>query len=181
MHFSRRLILSLLFFATAAPIAALAAAPGGKLTPMSDEELDSYRGGYSVSPDLNFQFGAVMTTFEDGQLALQTTINLTPTSVSVQQTAGPGVTPGTLLNPIDLAGATGGVFSTPGGTTLIQSLTNGQLTNAILNTASNHTFIQTTDVTLTLPGFADVQTQMLRNLTGMPPQYRCRHRRPSGR
>jgi hypothetical protein len=162
----RRLVLSLLL-AAAAPIAALAAAPGPKPVPLSDEELDSYRGGYEVSPNLNFQFGAVVRTFEDGQLALETSVNLTQNSINVQQTAGPGVTPGTVLGPLDLAGATGGAVSTAGGTTFIQNVANGQLANIILNTASNHTFTQSTDVTVVLPGFADVQNQILHNLTGL--------------
>jgi hypothetical protein len=158
----RRLVLSLLL-AVAAPVAAFAATPDPKPVPLTDEELDSYRGGYSPAPNLNFQFGAVVSTFEDGQLALQTTLNLTPTSANVQQTAGPGVTPASLLNGVELAGATGGAA---GGTAFIQNLANGQLANIIFNTDSNHTFTQSTNVTVVLPGFADVQNQILHSLTG---------------
>ena len=132
--------------------------------PMTERELDSYRGGYDLAPNLSFQFGAVIRTFEDGQLALQTEMNMSPMGVTVQQTAGVGVTPGT-LDSVDLAGATGGAFSTPGGTTFIQNVANGQLTNFIFNTASNHTFRQETDLTLVLPGFADIQGQIMRNLS----------------
>jgi hypothetical protein len=170
MTVRRRLFALALLAAALAPIGALAdgaPSPSGPV-PLSDEELDTYRGGYSPAPNLDYQFGAVLRTFVDGQLALETNINLNQSGVaSIQQTPGQGVTPGTTAGAIDLAGATGGVFSTPGGTTLIQNISNGQLTNVILNTASNHTFNQQTEVTLILPGFADVQSQILRNLTGL--------------
>jgi hypothetical protein len=160
----RRLLLACVL--AAGPTLAWAAEPQAQPlpVPMAESELDAYRGGYELSPNLSFQFGAVIRAFEDGQLALQTEMNLSPTGVTVQQTAGAGVTPGTLGN-VDLAGATGGAFSTPGGTTFIQNVANGQLTNFILNTASNHTFRQETNLTLVLPGFADIQSQITHNLS----------------
>jgi hypothetical protein len=148
------------------PATAVRTTPTIKPVALSDNELDTYRGGYSPAPDLNYQFGAVLKTFQDGQLALETTLNVSPTGNSIQQTAGAGVTAGTVIGNVDLAGAVGGAFSTPGGTTFVQNVANGQLINMILTTDSNHTYNQQTSVTLVLPGFADVQSQILRNLTG---------------
>lgn len=158
------LLLSLML--AAAPISALAEAAEGaaKPVPMTDAELDLYRGGFDLGPDLNFEFGAVVKTFEDGQLALQTDLNLTRNGVAVQQTAGAGVTPGPGAG-VTVGPGAGAAFTTAGGTTLIQNVANGQLTNLILNRDSNRTFRQETQVTVVLPGFADVQNQIGSNLT----------------
>lgn len=110
------------------------------VTPMGSEELDEVRGGFLVAGELAFEFGAVVRTFKDGALALQTEVNWSQ--------AGPVVTRLTDDAMIGLAG---------GASQVLQRVENGQLTNILLNTESNRSFRQETDITLTLPGFAATQ------------------------
>ena len=50
---------------------------------------------------------------------------------------------------------------------ILQQLAQGQLVNLLMNTDSNRNFRQDTDVTITLPGFADFAADATRQLTGL--------------
>ncbi|MDB5447142.1 MAG: hypothetical protein JWQ97_2459 [Phenylobacterium sp.] len=84
-----------LFLGMAASALALftpAAPPGAQgREVLSDEEMADARGGVLVAGNVAFEFGAVVKTFEDGVLSLQTQVNWTPQGANVQQTAGPNV------------------------------------------------------------------------------------------
>jgi hypothetical protein len=278
---------------------------------MSDEEMADARGGVLTAGGVAFEFGAIVRTFEDGVLSLQTQLTLTPQGPQVQQTLGPNVAqlgsqiaaqttaqvdaalaavptapgvastsaastppaagssaPGTTSSaatppvatpapatasetistpfaalgataastPVqaaqDLAAAAGlpvaqpiaqasqaaaaagqaaaasvqavvqsamqsqvqaqtdtagqvtvtpaaatpgqslvnnsqAVYVTSSGASILQTVTNGQLLNVLMNTQNGHTFLQTTDITLVLPGFAGFQSGIMQQLTGM--------------
>lgn len=142
----------------------LACAAGGAMAApaASDAELDDQRGGFSVG-EVAFEFGAVVRTFENGALALQTQVTWTSQGAVVNTTAAPGVVPDLALSAMSGAGA----FSTASGASVIHNVADGQLANVLLNTASGRDFRQETDATLTLPGFAGVQGDIARNLAGL--------------
>jgi len=110
------------------------------ISPLPAEELDASRGGFLVAGELAFEFGAVVRTFKDGVLAMQTEVNWSE--------AGPVIT---RMADDALSGVVGGASQ------VLQRVDNGQLTNILINSENNHSFRQDTDITLTLPGFAATQ------------------------
>lgn len=132
---------------------------------VSDEELADYRGGYLVAEDLAFEFGAVMRTFENGALSLQTQLVWTPEGPLLQHVVGDGVAP---LSAAEL-GAVGlnDSFRTAGGSIVMHDLSRGQFMNLLINTQSGRDFRQDVDITLTLPGFGEAQGDMGRQLAGL--------------
>jgi hypothetical protein len=145
--------------------AAVAASASAQTVP--DPELDQIRGGYLVAGELAFEFGAVVRTYENGALALQSTVTWTDAGPVVNQLSGPGaaVTPVTSSDLAALAGS--GAVTTAGGATVMHRLTEGQISSILMNTASGQDLRQHTDVTLVLPGFAATQADMIRNLSGV--------------
>ncbi len=129
--------------------------------PMSDSDLDDQRGGMSTPSGVQFFFGAVVSTYIDGQMALQT--QLTWTDQGVVQT-----TQGDLANDLAAQAAAGGIHlsanasgayvpGTNGGTVVLNSVDPGQIANAVLNTADNRTITQNTAITLSIPNLAQYQ------------------------
>lgn len=132
---------------------------------VSDEELAEHRGGYLVANDLAFEFGAVMRTFENGALSLQTQLVWTPDGPLLQHVLGDGVMALTSaeLNAVGMNDS----FVTPGGSIVMHDLTQGSFMNLLINTQSDQSFRQDVDVTLVLPGFLTAQTDMGRQLAGL--------------
>lgn len=141
-------------------------APAAAFEVVSDAELSEMRGGVLVAGDLAFQFGAVIRTFESGLLSLQTQVTWTPAGPHVEQVMGEGVTTLADAQLAALSGA-GGAFLTPGGAAVTHQFSQGQLVNLLMNTNSNRDFQQDIAITLVLPGFEAVQTDMVRQLTGL--------------
>ena len=138
---------------------------------LSDEEMDQARGGILVAGNLAFEFGAVMKTYEDGALALQTQVNWTPEGPVVSQITGPDVT--SINSPLGMQLASSAnlalssalknnssTFITSSGTALVQSVTDNQLLNGVINTASNQDIRTDTNLVITLPGFASTSAGM---------------------
>ncbi len=168
-----------LLLATAVALAAFASPavfqPAVAREQLTDEEMDDARGGILVAGNVAFEFGAVMKTYEDGVLALQTQVNWTAAGQQVTQTLGPDVSAGELgaLNPAStatLAGLTKSTptsFTTSDGATLIQQIAPTQVLNLLANTGSDHTYQLDTAVTLVLPGFASTQANMVQDLAAL--------------
>lgn len=133
---------------------------------LSDTEMSSLRGGMLVAGGIAFDFGAVVRTYEDGALALETQVTWTPTGPAVTQTPGVGVTPLTSQQLSALSGL-GVPYQTASGAAIVQNLSSNQITNVLLNTGDNHAFRQDTAVTLSLPGFAATQLSMSQQLLGL--------------
>lgn len=139
--------------------------------PVADSELDGMRGGYIVADGLQFNFGALLTTTVNGQLALQTQVTFTPGGPQVSQTVGPNTvqaasaTTGTItglnlqgFNPKDVT------LLNNGATALIQKVIGGTVQNIVINAASNQNIQQTTQLQLQLPGFAQTEQLFQQNL-----------------
>ena len=133
---------------------------------LSDDEMAQARGGFLVADNIVFDFNAVVTTYEDGQLALQTQVTWTPTGPLTNQVAGAGVTQ--LTDPqLKALNGLGIPFQTASGATVVQSVDQNRIVNLLLNTASGHAFRQDTAITLSLPGFAATQAGMAQQLLGL--------------
>lgn len=131
-----------------------------------DEELEQARGGVLLAGNVAFEFGAVVRTFENGALSLQTSMNWTPDGMQIDRTLGDGVTQ---LSDVELANAAGlgDLFRTAGGTVVAHSGADGQLMNMLLNTQSDQSLRQEMEITLRLPGFEGDQAAMVRQITGL--------------
>lgn len=149
----------------ASQYAAETARPAPAFQVVPDEELDTARGGYLLADNLAFQFGAIMRTYENGALSLQTQLVWTPDGPAFQQDAGDGVM--ALTGPELGAIGADGFFLTSGGAIVQHDLKAGEFMNLLLNTESGRDYRQDLAITLVLPGFESAQGDMGRQLTGL--------------
>lgn len=131
---------------------------------LSLDQLDEVRGGLQLPSGAEFGFGAVMSTFVDGSLALQT--RLTWTALGPVETVEVG-----MLTPNLTAAAAAGGITLQGGPTIqglvvggdggitavVHGVSGQHLTNLVINNANNRDIRQSTDITLDIPGFAQMQ------------------------
>ena len=136
--------------ALAPPVEAQEPAPAQSRA-MSAAELAEARAGYLHVDGLAFDFGAIVRTEVDGNLALETRLTWTPDGIAVDR------------SPVNFAGANlnqdGALTITdPKGYTAISNgLMDGKLQSVIVNSADNRDVSNSINVTLTLPGFEAVQ------------------------
>lgn len=145
----------------------------GDVEVLADADLDTMRGGFSAG-GMEIGFGAVVTTYSGGQMALQTQLTWSDSGLVVAETLGNlGEAIGSLTaaqrSELGIEGLNGGVViaDETGVTALVHNVTEGALQNVILNTASGRALTQDIDVTLQLPGFEGVQASLLLDLLGM--------------
>ena len=120
--------------------------------PMGDVELHGLRGGIATPLGFDIGFAASMHTFVDGTLALET--RLVWTSDGLQTLSTPGAPqPG-----VSLGAATSPAFDD--GTRIMHDLTENRVASVVINTASNRTIRQETNITLHLPQLPQMQRQM---------------------
>lgn len=134
---------------------------------LSLEQLDEVRAGLQLPGGAEFGFGAVMSTFVDGSLALQT--RLTWTEMGPVETVDFG-----MLTPDLMAAAAAGGIRLDGGpavqglvvggdggiTAVVHSVSGEHLSHLVLNSANNRDIRQSTDITLDIPGFAQMQQEI---------------------
>ena len=140
--------------------------------PVPDSELDEVRGGYLVADGIQFNFGALMSTMVNGQVALQTQVTFTASGPQVAQTVGPNAVQGATVTNGTITGLNLQGFSPQnitllnnGATALIQRVTNGSVQNIVINAASNQNIQQTTQLQLQLPNLAQTEQLFRQNLT----------------
>jgi hypothetical protein len=146
-----------------------------QLKAVGSDELSNMRGGFFTASGAKFDFGATVQTLVNGQMALQSTIQWTPSGTAVQQITGsvPNSVPLSnadlaqiLGNAISAIAASGIQINSPSGSTqVIANVASGQVQNLLINAASNQNITQNTNVTLTIHNFADWQQQLSQNAT----------------
>ena len=165
----RALLLSTVFFGLLASPAWAEDGWGNDIEVMAPDDLDAHRGGFAVG-QLNFNFGATVTTLVNGVPALVTTLTWTDVGAFVDQTVGSvgqdiaNMTPEQLAAlGLDGLGNAGGVVidDEAGVTALVHNVTEGSLQNIIINNATGRDLSQQLDVTLTLPGFESIQGALM--------------------
>jgi hypothetical protein len=120
---------------------------------LNDEQLQQARGGYLSAGGFRFDFGAVVSTWIDGALVLQSKLNLT--SDGAASSIGPD---GVANPPSQQVSAS---FNGNGGvTSLLQALSQNSIRNLVVNTADNRTIMQNTAITITLPDLPSIQQGM---------------------
>ena len=133
---------------------------------ISQAELGAQRGGFVVVEGITVGFGAVMRSWVDGQLVLETRFTLTPEGMAIARGEGAGgLTAADLSSALGRLGfgpdAQGSVAVTADGqTTLAHQMSPDQLTSLIQNSSDGREIRQQTDLTLTLPGFEATQADM---------------------
>lgn len=171
----RALLLGGLFFATLSAPAFADDGWGQDVEVMDASDLDAHRGGFAIG-NLNFNFGATVTTFVNGVPALVTNLTWTDVGAFVDQTVGQvgqnisDMTPEQLdaLGLDGLNGLGGVVIDDEAGVTaLVHNITDGSLQNIIVNNATGRDLSQQIDVTLTLPGFELIQNELATEIFGM--------------
>lgn len=131
------------------------------LEPIAADELAKLRGGYLVADGVSFDFAADILSTIDGQPVLVTRVVWTPNGVvhvdaAGQPVAAPPSGPAEIVIP-----------GIGGATVLGHRLVDGQLLGVVLNSANGREIRQDLNVTLTLPGFAEIQQEMVQTLTGL--------------
>lgn len=130
---------------------------------LTTAELSAQTGGLRTPFGVDIGFGAVVKTYVDGNLALetqltwtkqgavQTTVSGMPDSDLAQQAAGGGIH-------LDGAAATGLFLpGDNGGTAVLHNLDNGNVASFVFNTADNRNIRQDTAITLAIPGLDQLQ------------------------
>jgi hypothetical protein len=151
--------------------AAILALFGGKAlaedrVALGAEELDGMRGGFELPGGQQIDFGAVVKTYVDGQLALQTRLSWTPQGVATAVEGG-GVTPdlaaAAAAYGLKLDGASNGVLvpGEGGATAVLHDLGGERIAGVVINNASNRDIRQATEVTLNLPDFPQMSADFM--------------------
>jgi hypothetical protein len=133
------------------------AEPPVAAAPMNDAELADQVGGLSTPDGIDFTFGAVVTTYVDGRVALQSQVVWTnagavETVLAGDTVAGPagGISTAAAGSRLYVPGAGGGTLVT-------QAMVNGAITSFVLNTADNRSIRQDTVMTLNVRGLDQIK------------------------
>lgn len=156
-------------FAALLASAALCAAPAahaadfGDAEVVADEELQDMRGGFIVAGGYQIDFGAIVRTFVDGELALETLLSWSEAGAVIERSYGQVGQPLNELandaqSQLNLPGlSTGGsgivLSDGQGATALIHRVIDGAFQNFVINDASGRDIRQEIELTITLPGF----------------------------
>lgn len=135
------------------------------MEPVDDAVLAETRAGYVSANGLTFDFGAQITSTLDGQVVLQTSLNLTAEGLQRVQTALPGLDRlvangaqyGLILGDLPESGVI--VQASEGATAFIHDTTGG-LVNYVVNNASGHDVVQNTRLTIVMPDLQTLQQQI---------------------
>ncbi len=132
---------------------------------MSLDEMDAVRGGILTPWGQEIGFGAVVRTYVDGDLALQS--QLTWTKDGPVQTYEAGAPTQNLAAAaaafgLQIDADAQGVLSPGenGATVVLHNLTDGRIAGLILNNADNRDIRQSTEVSLNIPNLAAMQKDL---------------------
>jgi hypothetical protein len=127
-------------------------------TRLTTDELREQVGGLRTPTGIDFGLGAIVTTYVDGQMALQS--HLTWTDQGVVETTNAGA--------ISNAAASAGIHIDPlaaglflpgdnGGTVILHDLGDGTIGSVVLNTADNRDIRQETVINIDIPQLQQLQ------------------------
>jgi hypothetical protein len=147
----RHLVITLIISALCGSVAAQ------EVTPLNDVELKDQVGGLRTPSGIEFGFGAVVNTYVDGKLQLQS--QLTFTDHGAIKVNSPGVPGDTAGSGITVSGPVPGIFlpATNGGTVILHDLGDGRIGSVVLNTADNRDIRQDTILNLNIPDLQNFQ------------------------
>ncbi|MFT4074221.1 MAG: hypothetical protein QM647_01735 [Asticcacaulis sp.] len=136
---------------------ALPALAEDEFAPLTTDELREQVGGLRTPTGIDFNFGAVVTTYVDGQVALQSQLTWTDKG-PVETTTGGAIT-GTGTSGITVDPSASGAYipGDNGGTVVLHSLSNGNIGSIVLNTADNRDITQNTVISLDIPQLQQLQ------------------------
>lgn len=140
-----------------APLTAHADAFDG-LEVAGDAELADARGGFITAQGVTFDLGAVISTYENGELALMTQLTWTPSGAMTTHTASNAYAAAqAAAAAADAIGAGLAVSDPTGATRIVHGVDGASLRNLVVTSASGRDFVQDIQVTITLPGFEAMQ------------------------
>lgn len=143
--------------------------------PLNPAELADLRGGFLIAGGIQLDFGAVVRTYVDGQLALESRLQWTDQGAVTTQNLGSA--PGT----VDLAGAMDQALKAgldiealssgqgvlladgSGATALIQNIGRDGIQNVIVNNADGRNLRQEVEINLALPQLDSLQAGSMRD------------------
>ena len=126
----------------------------------SEAELADARGGFLTADGVAFDLGAIISTYQDGQLALQTQLTWTPTGAVATHIVGDqyaSVADAALAATAALTNGGIGVTNASGSTRIYQGADANSLHNLVVTSGNDLRLAQDIQVTLTLPGFEAMQ------------------------
>jgi hypothetical protein len=127
---------------------------------VADAELADARGGYITADGVTFDLGALISTYQNGELALQTQLTWTPRGAVATHVVGdPYSVAAQAAQQAATKLSAGGLAVTDksGATQIFQGAEGNSLRNLVVTSASNTDFLQDIQVTITLPGFEAMQ------------------------
>lgn len=133
---------------------------------MNAGELEEVRGGIMTPTGLELGFGAVVRTFVDGSLVLQTRLTWSDTGPVETLEYGsplPDITTAAAAGGVQIEGPAlpGLVINGEGGITAIaHSIGADHIGNLVINNANNRDIRQSTDITLEIPALAQMQAEV---------------------
>jgi hypothetical protein len=165
-------------------LAALLAGPGAacaqamsrplapETAPLADADLDGARGGFTILGGQELNFSAVMRSYVDGSLVLESRVSVGDQGRLLSSSATGGPLAASTLDGLAAAGLTLGAsangsptyVSEDNQTVFVHRAADGQLANLLVNTASQRDLRQETALTLDLPGFEATQSAMREGL-----------------
>lgn len=141
----------------AGPVGASAQTTAGGVQRLDDAELGLLRGGYLTAGGVVFDFGAVVRTYVDGRLALESRLTWTGAGALTEHHAidGGPITAIDNLGAVDLSGLDGRegllLTGTDGTTALIHDFGGGRIQNLVINSADGRDLRQEIEINLALP------------------------------
>lgn len=141
------------------------AQPWADVEVLNEAEMRELRGGVRLPNGVEVNFAATVSTYANDALALRTELTLTSAGLEMHQTVGDLAVPLQSLSPeqraslglIDIGDSGVVILDDTGVTALVQNIGAEGLQNIVFNTGSGRALRQDIDVTITLPGFVEIQ------------------------
>lgn len=169
-----RFVILAALLAGPAPALAQAAAQSvaSAASALPDADLEGARGGFTILGGQELNFSAVMRSYVDGSMVLESRVSVGDQGRLLSSSATGEPLAASMLDGLAAAGLTLGTsadgsptyVSDDNKTVFVHRAADGQLANLLVNTASQRDLRQETALTLDLPGFDVTQSAMRESL-----------------